>query len=396
MALFAAEDAPAAPPRWCRAGVNLGGWLLCERWMQEGLFAAAPGATDEHALASALGPARAAATFARHRDTWLARDDFARIRAAGLDGVRLPVGWWVLDVDGLERAPYVGPCEDVVDRALDWAAAEGLAVNLCLHGAPGGQSGHDACGRADAAWTPARWDDDATVRCVARMAARFGAHRALAALTLVNEPSREIPAEKLVAFFERAYAAAAHAADAARAPGAAPLVVVAPVYQRRLAELAAGGRFPPAARARARFACDLHLYQCFGECWQRRALDDHLRRARDGRGHFPGVDEVPGPLVVSEWSLRLPEWEPRFPAGRALRDAPDPAAVYRRFAAAQLRQFAARGAGWYFWTWKVDAPSANGGAGEPWWDLRECLDRGWIDRAWLADRAALERSGVDA
>ena len=36
------------------------------------------------------------------------------------------------------------------------------------------------------------------------------------------------------------------------------------------------------------------------------------------------------------------------------------------------------------------------GAGEPWWDLRECLDRGWIDRAWLADRAALERSGVDA
>ena len=61
MAHFAAEDAPAAPPRWCRAGVNLGGWLLCERWMQEGLFAAAPGATDEHALASALGPARAAA-----------------------------------------------------------------------------------------------------------------------------------------------------------------------------------------------------------------------------------------------------------------------------------------------------------------------------------------------
>ena len=61
---------------------------------------------------------------------------------------------------------------------FDWAAAEGLAVNRCLHGAPGGQSGHDACGRADAAWTPARWDDDATVRCVARMAARFGAHRA--------------------------------------------------------------------------------------------------------------------------------------------------------------------------------------------------------------------------
>ena len=73
MAHFAAEDAPAAPPRWCRAGVNLGGWLLCERWMQEGLFAAAPGATDEHALASALGPARAAATFARHRDTIMNR-----------------------------------------------------------------------------------------------------------------------------------------------------------------------------------------------------------------------------------------------------------------------------------------------------------------------------------
>ena len=29
---------------------------------------------------------------------------------------------------------------------------------LCLHGAPGGQSGHHACGFEDDAWMPELWD----------------------------------------------------------------------------------------------------------------------------------------------------------------------------------------------------------------------------------------------
>jgi len=45
------------------------------------------------------------------------------------------------------------------------------------------------------------------------------------------------------------------------------------------------------------------------------ALKQHLQKASDGTGHWPGVgDLVKGSFLgaVSEWSLRLPDWDPSF------------------------------------------------------------------------------------
>ena len=50
--------------------------------------------------------------------------------------------------------------------------------------------------------------------------------------------------------------------------------------------------------------------------------------------------------------------------------------AYRQLGRGQLQQFARNNAGWFFWTFKVDAPTANNGSGEPHWDLRECIKRG--------------------
>ena len=97
-----------------------------------------------------------------------------------------------------------------------------------------------------------------------------------------------------------------------------------PVYQRKFAELAAVEGFPPRRFGRGlrrdpNVAFDLHLYHCFGEdAWQRRPLHEILERAESGAGHFPGLSAVAGDALVSEFSLRLPEWSEAFPAKAAL------------------------------------------------------------------------------
>jgi glucan 1,3-beta-glucosidase len=74
-----------------------------------------------------------------------------------------------------------------------------------MHAAPGGQSGEQASGFSDPDWTPCMWDAEGTVACLAHLAAMWGEHPALEAITVINEPSNQIPASKLLRFYLDAY-----------------------------------------------------------------------------------------------------------------------------------------------------------------------------------------------
>ena len=86
--LFEKHAAALAPWRlrsWCKTpprpdppfrGVNLGGLLLCERWMQHQLFSPYPAAADEFRLAQEAGPE----TFAQHRDTWITKRELQEMK----------------------------------------------------------------------------------------------------------------------------------------------------------------------------------------------------------------------------------------------------------------------------------------------------------------------------
>ena len=395
-------------------GVNLGGWLLCEGWMQVTLFEGAvlaagraegsdgdggdgeaPFPADEYRLCQYI----TREAMAEHRSGWITAADLEQIKRLGLTSVRLPIGYWVLDLGGrrgdggppLARKPaapytgnrawigsakeYIGPAEEIVDHCLQLCRKVGLSVNLCLHGAPGGQSGEQACGFTDPDWEVGMWDVDGTVRCVEHMARRWGRHVAVDAITVINEPSDEIPLPQLLAFYERAYAAVRKHSSVG---------VVLPVYKRDFDGFAQAG-FPP--QHMNHIALDCHLYQCFGDGWQHETtLEKALECARSGEGHWPCLPHLPSPAMVSEWSLRLPTWDARFPVAKDLAalEGGDAALqeVYRQFGRAQIRQFGEHGAGWYFWTWKVDAGVRGGGDGEPHWDMRECVKRGWLDPLW--------------
>ncbi|KAF6753558.1 glycoside hydrolase family 5 protein [Ephemerocybe angulata] len=130
-------------------GVNLGSWLLIEPWMlpQEWLDMGGEQCNDCYAcIASEFMFARAYpktvdATLKKHWQTWFTQTDVDTLKAAGINTVRIPLGYWII--------------EPLVDRKIEWYAkggilelrrglkqlqAAGIAVILDHHALPGVQA----------------------------------------------------------------------------------------------------------------------------------------------------------------------------------------------------------------------------------------------------------------
>ena len=115
-------------------GVNLGGWFVLEPWITPSIFEATNNnaIVDEFTLTQALGPDAASSVLTSHWNTWITQDDFNQIAAAGLNHVRIPLGYWA--VAPLQGDPYVQGQLPVLDQAIGWARSAGLKVLLDLHG----------------------------------------------------------------------------------------------------------------------------------------------------------------------------------------------------------------------------------------------------------------------
>ena len=130
-------------------GVNLGGWLVLEKWITPSLFAGLQ-ATDETSYCVELGEAEATRRLHRHWNSFITREDFIWLARAGVNSVRLPVGHWLFGKDypyhpsyGASRYPFVVGGLSLVDQVFAWADECNLRVILDLHSAPGCQNGFD-------------------------------------------------------------------------------------------------------------------------------------------------------------------------------------------------------------------------------------------------------------
>lgn len=79
-----------------------------------------------------------------HGSTFLDRSDFEDMKAAGLNALRIPLGYWAVDI--LDYEPYVAGQYPYLIQAVNWAREVGLRVMIDLHGAPGSQNGQDNSG----------------------------------------------------------------------------------------------------------------------------------------------------------------------------------------------------------------------------------------------------------
>ncbi|KAI0726897.1 glycoside hydrolase family 5 protein [Fomitopsis betulina] len=127
-------------------GVNLGGWLVLEPWITPSLFdnTGNDAIVDEWTFCQYQDTATATGVLQNHWNTWITQTDLADIAAAGLNHVRIPIGYWAFEVGPGE--PYIQGQLQYLQNAVGWAGQYGLKVLVDLHGLPGSQNGYDNSG----------------------------------------------------------------------------------------------------------------------------------------------------------------------------------------------------------------------------------------------------------
>lgn len=164
-------------------GVNLGGWLVLERWIAENLFSGVS-ALDETYLGLELGPERVRERLKVHRDEFITERDFEDMAVKGFNAVRIPVPFFLFEDVG----PYVH-CYEYLDKAFDWAEKYGLKVLVDLHTVPGGHNGTDNSGIIGIClWSTKREYVDYSVEVLEKIAQRYGHRKAMWGIGVLNEP----------------------------------------------------------------------------------------------------------------------------------------------------------------------------------------------------------------
>jgi endoglucanase len=188
-------------------GANLGNWLLQEMWMHGmGIEGIPDQYTLENVLADRFGAAARDALMEAYRNNFITGRDFRIIRSFGMNVVRLPFVYSLLEDDDSSFQIRSGGWTHI-DRAVDLAEAEGIYTILDLHGAPGRQSAMDHTGRAD--YNRLFFESgyqDRTVWLWGQIAGRYGDRSAIAAYDILNEAWGSSPAA-LKALALRIYAA---------------------------------------------------------------------------------------------------------------------------------------------------------------------------------------------
>ena len=165
-------------------GVNLGNWLVLEKWMNPVLFEGTT-AEDEYWLPRQLSKEVYEARIKVHRSEYITERDFVTIKSWGMEAVRIPVPYFIFG----DREPFIG-CIDELDKAFNWAEKYGLKILIDLHTAPEGQNGSDnggICGVCKWAQNPD--EVEFVLSVLERLAERYGKRDGLWGIEVLNEPA---------------------------------------------------------------------------------------------------------------------------------------------------------------------------------------------------------------
>jgi glucan 1,3-beta-glucosidase len=191
-------------------GTNLGNWLMLEMWMMGLADPEKGGYRDQHEfesiLAQRFGDAERERLMDLFRASWMTERDWRHIRSFGMNVVRLPINYRLLEDD--ERPMRLRPdAWQWIDRAVDQAERHGLYTILDLHGVQGGQSVYDHTGHSgqNRLWTSPQ-DQERAAWLWRQIASRYRNRSAVVAYDAYNEPYGGTK-EQQVALFRKLYPA---------------------------------------------------------------------------------------------------------------------------------------------------------------------------------------------
>lgn len=323
-------------------GVNLGGWLVTERWITPSLYNGLD-ALDEYGLCQKLG-LKAHVRLNRHYNSWIQEKDIAWIAENKLDALRVPIGYWIFGGE----APFVANIE-YLDWLMMMAEKYELKVIIDLHGAPGSQNGEFHSGLAGAVgWPKQQVNIQKTVDVIERLAQRYKKSPALHGIELLNEPSRKIPKRTLWQYYEKGYEAVRRQCD-----GNVAVIIsdgFRPRYWRRFIK----------QPQYINVIMDIHLYQLTGFIDRLLSLEGHIFKTNYSWRKLLNNPRNQ-PAIVGEWGLHL---------DKSVRGVKNYDRALYSYGTAQQEVFKIA-QGNFFWTYKTE----DGGP----WSYRDCVKFGWLN-----------------
>lgn len=164
-------------------GVNLGNWLVLEKWMDPSLFETYA-VEDEMSFHHFVDLETRKKVIQTHRDLYIQEEDFQFIADQGYELIRLPIPFFVFG----DYPPYIG-CLKELDQAFLWARKHHLKLLLDLHTVPGSQNGFDNGGQLGVcSWAKDAKAVEFSYTVLERLAKRYGHHPQLWGIEVLNEP----------------------------------------------------------------------------------------------------------------------------------------------------------------------------------------------------------------
>ncbi len=322
-------------------GVNLGGYLVLEKWITPHLFCST-NAEDEYNL-HALGTRDLSIKLKSHYEEYITEKDVLFLKTQGVNALRIPVGHFLFG----DFHPFPRTVE-YLDNIMQLADKHTMLVILDLHTAPGSQNGWDHSGNAGTVgWHKSKENIVQTLNVLHKLAKRYYRYSNLFGIELLNEPHYNISLSVLKRFYQEGYKAvrdyskcAVIVSDAFRPLKWTNFMVKDP-YENVI--------------------LDLHLYQCFAQRDKERTMPEHIEFTRKEWGKLISAVQKNRCAICGEWSLGI---DPLSLKGLTSSDKAD---YIKRYGQAQLEVFSNL-LGHFFWNYKT--PGNDG------WDYTYCRAKG--------------------
>jgi glucan 1,3-beta-glucosidase len=319
-------------------GVNLGGWLVLEKWMTPSLFQECI-ASDEYGLCQEAENK----DLSEHQKTFITEQDFKWLHENGVQAVRIPIGYWIFG----DYAPFPSGIE-----SLKWvfvmAKKYDIQILIDLHGALGSQNGWDHSGQAG----KMRWHKNSdfqkqTLDVLERLAKEFGQEENLFGIELLNEPHWDISISTLKDFYKEGYKRVRQYTDAW-------IVIHDSFRPKRWQSFMNKPSF-------TKVALDMHLYQCFSFFDKRLSMASHLKKAQKWKDLISSQDL---PVIIGEWSLALDPKTFKNMGGDEQK------AALQEYGKAQLEAFE-HTIGYFYWSYKLEDQNST-------WNFKSLIENNII------------------